>query len=454
MKTCNKAFTLVELIVVIVILSILATIAFLSFGSQSSSARDSTRLSDITQISKWLSTNATISSSYAIPDKNVKIYSWSTLLGYQWEAWTTVKNILKTPSNTFVDPLDQVNYTYSTNAARNKHQVLAFLENSNSISINLIPDTTTNAISYTSRYPYSKWDAMWIILSWSTTSNSYTPIQDISTIQTSTWFDITNTTVNTWMTAFVSNTITSTWVSLNWLAWFSSIVMPTNTWAVVINKWTSATDAWTSCLQLKNNWVTASWTYWINPTWTSTWSLQAYCDMSTDWGGWTLVQLWKANNSSNLMTSNSVWNLNSSNPAISSKFSRPIMSHIAKSWTRTMRFGHSLYWYVYVWSLSDSILDIWIWTYDYRWYWAVMIPNIASETYNWTRTNTTRFAWPLQSIPSACTNIYSDSAECWLWLHVWNWLYDSNNHTDSVYINYSSIYPWLYNWIKYEIWIK
>jgi type II secretory pathway pseudopilin PulG len=35
-----------------VILAILATIAFLSFGSQSSSARDSARLSDLAGISK------------------------------------------------------------------------------------------------------------------------------------------------------------------------------------------------------------------------------------------------------------------------------------------------------------------------------------------------------------------------------------------------------------------
>ena len=277
----TKAFTLVELIVVIVILSILATIAFLSFGSQSSSARDSTRLSDITQISKWLSVNATTTSVYAIPDKKIGIYSWSTLLGYQWEAWDSVKNVLKATSETFKDPLDKVNYTYSTNAARNKHQVLAFLENSNSISISLTPDTTTNAISYTSRYPYSKWDAMWIILSWSTTSNSYTPIQDISTIQTSTWFDITNTTVNTWMTAFVSNSNQSSSVTTSSLNWF---ILTTN-W--IKAKWTSATDAWTSCKELLANWVTASWVYWIKP-W-SIWTFQAFCDMSTDWWGWTNV---------------------------------------------------------------------------------------------------------------------------------------------------------------------
>ena len=49
-----RAFTLVELIVVIVILSILSTIAFLSFSSQSASARDSTRLSDMSNIAKGL----------------------------------------------------------------------------------------------------------------------------------------------------------------------------------------------------------------------------------------------------------------------------------------------------------------------------------------------------------------------------------------------------------------
>ncbi|EKE29199.1 MAG: hypothetical protein ACD_2C00209G0013, partial [uncultured bacterium (gcode 4)] len=50
----NNAFTLVELIVVIVILAILATIAFMSFSDHSSSARDSARLSDTTNIRKWI----------------------------------------------------------------------------------------------------------------------------------------------------------------------------------------------------------------------------------------------------------------------------------------------------------------------------------------------------------------------------------------------------------------
>ena len=296
----HKAFTLVELIVVIVILSILATIAFLSFGSQSSSARDSTRLSDVAQLSKWLSVNATTTSTYALPDKSTKIMSGSTLLWYQWEAWTTVKNVLRATSETFIDPLDKTNYTYVTNAVRNKHQLLAFLENKWSISFDfgvwVIWDWTEALTSYTSRYPYTKWDALWVILSVSWTT--YTPIQEISTIQTSTWFDITNTTVNTWMTAFVSNTVTSTWVNVSWLSGFSSNINPasiTSTWP----KWTSATDAWASCKDLLTNWVTSSWTYWIKPDTNP--AIMVYCDMSTDWGWWTVIfkssnpALWKTN---------------------------------------------------------------------------------------------------------------------------------------------------------------
>ncbi len=49
-----SGFTLVELIVVITILVILGTIAFVNIGGYSSNARDSTRVSDLTNIAKGL----------------------------------------------------------------------------------------------------------------------------------------------------------------------------------------------------------------------------------------------------------------------------------------------------------------------------------------------------------------------------------------------------------------
>ncbi|MDD3144849.1 MAG: type II secretion system protein [Candidatus Gracilibacteria bacterium] len=58
-KIINKAFTLVELIVVITILAILGTIAFINLQGYSVSARDSKRLSDITNILKKISVEET-----------------------------------------------------------------------------------------------------------------------------------------------------------------------------------------------------------------------------------------------------------------------------------------------------------------------------------------------------------------------------------------------------------
>lgn len=61
-------FTLVELIVVITILVILGTIAFTSLSGFSGSARDSSRLSDITNIAKGLDVTLAKVGSYPSPD--------------------------------------------------------------------------------------------------------------------------------------------------------------------------------------------------------------------------------------------------------------------------------------------------------------------------------------------------------------------------------------------------
>ena len=228
--TKQKAFTLVELIVVITILAILWTIAFMSFNSYSSSARDSARISDLTNIAKGLWVQYATSGKYPLPDNYATISNSGTILGYQWYVWDTTKRIIRI-SEPSKDPLDAVFYTYNTNDARNKYQVLAFLENWWVTSF--VPDMFRDDVfakSYTARYPYEKWDNIWFVLSatWNLSSPStttYTPLQD-----TSTWVDISWT--NTWMVVLMDTSSTATWWSTAFTSLATSYAATTSTGSV------------------------------------------------------------------------------------------------------------------------------------------------------------------------------------------------------------------------------
>lgn len=118
MSTLNKKlhhktwFTLVELLVVISILAILWTIAFLSFWGYSSKSRDSVRISDTVNITKWLEIYNVTAWKYPLPD-NAVVFTWSTWsIINQWTLWDNVSRILKL-SKPPLDPSTNSNYIYS-----------------------------------------------------------------------------------------------------------------------------------------------------------------------------------------------------------------------------------------------------------------------------------------------------------------------------------------------------
>jgi prepilin-type N-terminal cleavage/methylation domain-containing protein len=250
----QKAFTLVELIVVIVVLSILATISFLTFSNESSSARDTTRITDISNIVQWLQMFSATTWSFPTPDKSIKIYSWTTQIWYQWEAWVMVLGLIKISSWGWKDPLDNTYYTYNTNLTKNKGQMVWFLENKSMLSFNVNPFKDINqvfATDYTNRYPYEKWDALWIILaqSWTTSPYVLTPIQD--QLAADSIFDTKSWSQNTWKVAVIDNSDNTSFpdVSTTSFDWYI-----TDTWAIDMS-WTPAIKKALTIINV--NWCTA-----------------------------------------------------------------------------------------------------------------------------------------------------------------------------------------------------
>ena len=297
-------FTLVELIVVIVILAILATIAFLSFSSQSASARDSTRLSDMSNITKWLMVFNATSGIYPPPDWAILITASWTAIWKQWYAWANILNMLKV-SNGWKDPLDtSTYYTYSTNQAQSKFQILGFLEDGSNSALSLVPfawnTASADPSSYSWRYLITRWDQLWILLNSTTLVPAQTLNVSIDVVLTTwsyvaqftnkdkvTWTGsalfVVNGTMKTWWSKFpgcdnydiaIWNQV---WASCNSTIWEWSEWWYTSTWAT----WSVGAGDWcwdyawvlnvTNCViwsvamesnSKEKSWATAAWVNW------------------------------------------------------------------------------------------------------------------------------------------------------------------------------------------------
>ncbi len=200
-KNINTAFTLVELIVVITILAVLATVGFISFQGYTSSSRDWVRLADLKNISKSFEINRTKDIDFALPDKKVDISASGTIFQYQWEL---SQNILEKNLNIFdggLDPVTKEPYGYAVNFARNKFQVIWFLENQESVA-NI--STTTTFADNSDKYIKSSGDSLGILLN-ETTNEIITASGSLDEI------DI-DTNTDNYTLAFWENIIISEWI--------------------------------------------------------------------------------------------------------------------------------------------------------------------------------------------------------------------------------------------------
>jgi type II secretory pathway pseudopilin PulG len=255
MRIENKIwFTLVELIVVITILSVLSTIWFVSFTWYWISARDSVRLADIHSIQKSLWIYKLKNSRYPIPEDKVDVTASGITLNYQWYAGKQVLWSIWVHWG-WVDPLTQEYYTYATNANRVKYQLLSYFEKEENGWSQAFNRQTTYA-SLVDRYPKLSWDKVWIVIN----NTTKEPLQE-------SWMNIDITQPTSTYEVYISDTEVVTWDNVSlWVIYSKS-----------------------SCKRLKENDSTLlDGTYMIDPLADGN-EIEVYCDMTTDWWGWTLI---------------------------------------------------------------------------------------------------------------------------------------------------------------------
>lgn len=258
MKSLRSGFTLVELIVVVVVLSILSWLGFVSYLDYTSSTRDSARISDINSINKALELEKVNKWKYIIPDDKIDILESSNTIAYQWVLWEN-NLILLDYKGSGLDPMDKNYHNYMVNKAGNRYQIVMFLENQSDDSIHTI-DVNSD---YKWRYPYVFGDDMWMLFD-DTFLSAHLDGNNI---------DITVTDYNyTWI---INNNLSVNWDHLQLNVLWSVIKYGFYDWCKELleqNKSVKRLDT--------------KYTFLINN------QLQSiYCDMTFDWGWWTIVSM-------------------------------------------------------------------------------------------------------------------------------------------------------------------
>ena len=258
-----KAFTLVELIVVITILAILATVGFVSFSWYLAWARDTNRIAQLKSMSDALELYRT-KKDLPIPDDKVDVQASGSTIAYQWYIWA---NVLETIEYTEkgLDPKDKSYFSYYLTKDKKAYQLMNFLEDANEDVLAWIFNDT-KAVDYEWRVPKVLWKKLWIL-----TDDENTPIQDISSIQTSWFLDVALT-----FESYISH--------------LSDEKSITGTWFVLKPLWLSLLNwkQYRSCKEIRDNEQFSeneNDMYFIRPEWYPL--FQVYCDMTDDWWWWT-----------------------------------------------------------------------------------------------------------------------------------------------------------------------
>jgi len=261
MKKISFAFTLVELVVAVTILAVLSTIWFISYSDYLWWVRDANRLSQIRSISDAFQVYNT-HNLIPLPDNNVEVRLWNKIIWYQWYAW---ENILESIEYTWewIDPKDNNYFTFNITSNRKYFSILSLLENEIENKPTVSVHNQLFSQNYQSRYPFVIGSKIWVLL-----DEQNIPIQEIPDIKLYGFIDI----EDVWTSQYIALFDNDDSIKANgdWLI----PLLPNY-----------------DCKRLKDfNSQLESWVYNIDPNGDnlSTW---VYCDMVTDWWGWTITTM-------------------------------------------------------------------------------------------------------------------------------------------------------------------
>lgn len=247
-------FTLVELIVVITIVGILSTVWFVSYSNYLTGARDSNRISQMIKLSDSLQVYSA-TKNLPLPDDAININASGALMGYQGYVWVDVLETIDY-TNGGIDPKDKNYFTYFLTKDRSALQLLTYLEETAGTAYIW---NTAYAVDYSERYPKVYGKKLWVLTS-NAIATQNAPIQETGI----TTFDV--------VTA-----------SGSFIAYISDDIQLTGTWLTLRNLIPNA-----SCSRIKQvGGGSSNGVYAINPGGTG--EKDAYCEMETSGGGWTLV---------------------------------------------------------------------------------------------------------------------------------------------------------------------
>ena len=346
-------FTLIELIISVTILAILWTIAYFSFEWYSKWARDSVRLNDMSNMKKTLELFTLSKWFYPEPTNWTDfVFSW-WLVWTQWVFWDSVLTNIGQFSEKPVDPLFDTEYTYSVTSLKNEYELGWILEWYDMWYTPLINTANADTgyialVKWTYNWKISKISTWWLdyiislpsIISSDLSDTSVSSLilnkklvyKNYSNLPSSYNWSIKNFKLSWGFDFDPWNIVLFSWVlsdiaSEYWRINFAKNMQLSYSWTILSSEEefqqllsidTENDSIWTQSFVyniLSNNLNLRDAIIWQDPmlpslsykncreildSWKSTWSgiytikpwsssFDVYCDMTTDWGWWTLL---------------------------------------------------------------------------------------------------------------------------------------------------------------------